>query len=115
MQQVQRGTDVVEVIFQRIRDGFAHVAIGREMHDDLDLLRSKYALDRSLIAQIDLMEGGRRRHGPAMTVDQIVDHHGAMPCGDELANTVAADVTGASNNKNVHDKGMRIEWIDAME
>ena len=111
MQQVQRGADVVEVIFQRIRDGFADVTICGEMHDDLDFLGPQNAFDRRFIAQIDFVDGHGFWNGAAMAINQIIDDERPVSGGDQLANTMTADITGASDDENVHDKWVRTRWI----
>ena len=40
-----------------------------------------------------------------MTENKIVQYDGPMPSDEQLANTVTADVAGASNNENVHKNG----------
>jgi hypothetical protein len=37
-----------------------------------------------------------------MAEDQVVQHHGAVPGSDELADAMAADVTGSSDDEYVH-------------
>jgi hypothetical protein len=46
-----------------------------------------------------------------VAIDQIIDNHRPMSGGNQLANTMTADITGASNNENVHDKWVRTRWI----
>jgi hypothetical protein len=37
-----------------------------------------------------------------VAVDKVVQHHRAMPGGDELTDAMAADITGSSDDKHVH-------------
>ena len=72
------------------------------MHHELDLLGAEELFDCRLIAKGQLMEGDLGRERGAVAVDKVVQHHGAVPGGDELADAMAADVTGAPDDKHVH-------------
>jgi hypothetical protein len=79
VQQVQGGGGVVEVVLERVRDRLAHIAVGRKMHDHLDLLPLEDLGDRGLVAQVGLVHRDARGHRPAVAVDQVVQHHRAVP------------------------------------
>src|SRR5687767_13960938 len=102
MQQVQRGTHVVEIVFQWVGNGFTHVAVRGEVHHDVNLLGPQHAFHRLLVSQVNLVKGGRRGNRAAMAVDEVIHDNRSMTGSDKLANTMAADVTGASYNENIH-------------
>jgi hypothetical protein len=39
-----------------------------------------------------------------VAVDKIVEHHRPVTGGDELADAMAADITGATDDENVHGR-----------
>jgi 3-oxoacyl-[acyl-carrier-protein] synthase II len=101
-QEMQRRGDVVEIVFERISDAFAHVGVGREMHHELDLLFAEDLTDFLFVAEIGRVELYVLRNGLPMPIDKVVDHDWLVAGSDQLTDTVTADVTGTSNNKNVH-------------
>ncbi len=101
-QQVERGGDVVEVILHRVGDALAHVGVGGEVHDQLDLLLFDDLADLGLVAEIDGVERDLVGHGGAVAEHEVIEHHRVVTGGEQLANTVGADVTGASDDKDVH-------------
>jgi hypothetical protein len=103
VEQMQGGDDVVEVVFERRGDGFAHVTIGGEVHHDLNLLLPQDAADQRFVPQVALVEFDARRHRRAMAVDEIVEDHRPVTCGHELPHTMTADVTGPSDDENIHE------------
>jgi hypothetical protein len=79
------------------------------MHHDLDLLVAQDSSDGRLVAEVHFVQRDVGRDGLAVAVDEIVDDDRPVPGGDELANTMTADVTGASNDENVHDEELDSE------
>jgi 3-oxoacyl-[acyl-carrier-protein] synthase II len=72
------------------------------MHHDVDLLVAQHAADGGFVTEIARMKRDIRRECGPVAIDEIVQHHGSMTSGKQLTDTVTADVTGSSNNKNVH-------------
>ncbi len=101
-QQVQGGGDVVEIVFERVGHALADVGVGREVHDELNLLLPEDFADLLLIAKIGGIEGDIGRHRRPVPEDQIVEHDRPVAGGKELPDTMTSDVTGAANDKNVH-------------
>ncbi len=95
-QEVQGRDNVVKVVLQRVGHRFADVAVGRKMHHDLYPLIPEDPPDGGSIAQINLVEGDVLGDGGSMPVNQIVQDHGPMARGRQLADAMAADVTGSS-------------------
>jgi len=72
------------------------------MHHEIDFFIPQDSADGRFIAEAQLMEGDPRRHRRAVAIDEIVQHDGAMTRGQQLADTMAADVSGPSDDKDVH-------------
>ncbi|OQB89156.1 MAG: hypothetical protein BWX86_02525 [Verrucomicrobia bacterium ADurb.Bin122] len=106
VEQVQRRHDVVLVVLHRRGDRLAHVAEGGKVHHQLDFLLAQDVEHRGGVAEIGCVKRNLLSDGLPVSVGQIIQHHGAMAGGDQLANTVTADVTGTSDDKYVH--GLKI-------
>jgi hypothetical protein len=78
------------------------------MHDQLDLLLFENVLNGLRIAKVGRIEGNLTGDSPAMTKDKIVQDYGTVTCCDQLADAMAADITGASDYEYVH-KIIRVE------
>ena len=68
-EQAERGDHVVEIIFERVGDGFADVGERREMHDGLDFFSHEDIADRLFIAQIGCVVRHLGTDGTAVTED----------------------------------------------
>ena len=72
------------------------------MHDRFNFLIEEDPFHGGFIAQIRVVHGHIGREGSTVAIGEIVEHHGAVTGSGELAHTMAADVTGASDDENVH-------------
>src|SRR5262249_7344104 len=102
VQQVQRGVQVVEVVLQRVGDRLADVAVGGEVHHQLDLLLGDQLLHPRLVAQVELVERHGGGHRAAVPVHQVVQDDRTVPGSDQLPQAMTSDITRSSNDKDVH-------------
>ena len=61
------------------------------------------ARDQVCVADVADDELCRRRHRPAESGRQIVEHHDLLAGVEQLKNHVAADIAGAASDQYAHD------------
>ena len=90
---MERGRDVIEIVFERLLHRFTDVAERGEVHDQLDPLLPQHPSHRRFIAEVRHMELHPGRDGPAVAVGQVVQHDWPVAGSGQLPDTVAADIT----------------------
>jgi hypothetical protein len=98
------GDEVVFVVFEGGGDGFADVAVGGEVHDELDFFLFEDGAEGGGVVEAHFIKGDVGRDSGAVAVDEVVEDDRAVAESDELADTVAADITGSAGDEDVHSK-----------
>ena len=88
----------MKIILERLLNALADVGVGGEVHHQFDVFGAQNLADSGFVAQLGLVKWHIGRDGGAVTVDQIIQHDGPVSGFDELANAMAADVSGAAYN-----------------
>ena len=98
-QQVTRSGSVVTVVLQRVRDGFRHDGMCREMHDGVHLVFAQHAGHQRAVRGVADHEFavGHRTAKPGR---KVVQNHDAFAGFTELTDHVAADITGTAGHEN---------------
>ena len=100
---------VIAVVLQGLLDTFAHCFVGCKMNDCIDLLLSKYMAKLILTCAVDLVECRGLTsnfcdiaHSSVMCIIQIVGNDDFVACIQQLHSGMAADIAGATGNKDIH-------------
>src|ERR1700738_365522 len=99
-QQSERVNRIVAEIFFRNLHGFAGFDERSEMHDRVDAVFLKNAIQRSPVRSVRNDELCAGRNGFLAAVREIVENDDVAAFGEELRSNYAADVPGSSGNKN---------------
>ena len=98
-QQVARAGGVVAIVFERVCDRLGHDRVGGEMHDGVHRVLLQQAADQLAIAGIaDDQVAMDDRIGK--TGAEVIEHHHVVTGFAELADHMAADITGAAGDEN---------------
>jgi hypothetical protein len=68
------------------------------MHYNFDLFFFEDSPDRGAVAEIDLMKRCAFGDGGSVPINQVIEDHGTMAGGRQLADAMTADVTGPSGD-----------------
>ena len=109
--QHQGGIQVVIIILPRDGHGFAHGLQAREMNDAADLIfRENFAQQRFItditFVKFQTLSGELLHTVQALRVGiaQIVNDHHAVTAFQQFHAGMAADITGAAGNQNIHEQ-----------
>jgi hypothetical protein len=72
------------------------------MHHEVDPFSGKNAFESGGIGEIGLAEFYAGRDSTPVTVHEIIEHHGLMPRGKQLANAMTANITGSPGHEYFH-------------
>ena len=100
LQQRPALSRVVAVIFERILDAFGYDDRASEMHDGAYALLGKNARKQVRVLYIAFIERDIVRYGEFETRRKIVYNGNGPACIAQGEDGVAADITGASGDKN---------------
>jgi hypothetical protein len=76
------------------------------VHDNLDLFVAEDPAHGNLVAQVAVVERYASLEGAAMTKDEIIQNDGPMTSRHELAHAMTTNVSGTTNNEDVHSRGL---------
>ena len=117
LQQADRALDIVRVILDRLCDGFADGLEPRKMYDGPDFMRRECLAQCCGIPQIRLDEGDTLASQLADAVDhrrpavaEVVEDHHLVLRTCQRNRCVAADIPGASGEKNVHEAAIPVRF-----
>ncbi len=103
------GEEVVVIVFQRHRHGFADGLEPGEMDRAVDVVLFKDAVERRAVAHVVFIEGDvlardllHAFDGLRAGVDQIIDDDDLVAALEQLHAGVAADIAGAAGDEYVH-------------
>mmetsp|Transcript_59718 Transcript_59718/g.129435 ORF Transcript_59718/g.129435 Transcript_59718/m.129435 type:complete len:259 (-) Transcript_59718:179-955(-) len=107
LEQVKRALDVHLVVEQRLRDTLAHSFETRKMHHSRDAMLAEDIRERSLVADIHLVEGHAAScqlldtaQALLVRVAEVVDHHYLVAFLDELKDGVGANIPNAARDEH---------------
>jgi len=98
LEQCAARARVIAVVLQRIGDGFRHDRVGGEVHDRINGVLGKDAIQESRIAGLadDQFTGS---DGPPEAGTQIIEDDDVFARSAELPHDMAADVTGPTRDQ----------------
>ena len=96
-----RAGDVGPEVAGRLGHRLADQRQGGEMQHAVEAVADHLGQRRS-VEDVDLHEGRLRRHGPVVTLGEVVGHGHGVPGVDQLGRHHAADVAGPTHHEKFH-------------
>ena len=94
--------DIVVEIKQRLFDTLPHEGVCRKVNNCLDLVLRENLIEHRRIANIALIERGRRVQRPTVSRLEIVHNHGLLALFHQCMNGMRSDISCAAADQNRH-------------
>ena len=108
-QQRHGAVQIVAVVLQGLLDTFSYCFVGCKMNNCIDVLLSKHMAQLILTCAVDLVECRGLTsnfcdiaHSSVMCIIKIVGNDDFVACIQQLHSGMAADITCAAGNKDIH-------------